>query len=417
MSDLFHVFIERPRSESPDAASTLARAIAARYGIATADLEARLAAGRFRVKGNVDRTTADQFAQDLTRLGAVCTVASASAPPPASGTKPVSLPVVERAPAPPPPARPSTMPSVERVAAPARPSTLPKVERVASPEAPIASDLGALSGEFPLTLSTLDGASEDEARASRKIQLPASFGPPPDEPAASASRKMQLPASFGPAPERVEDAGSGGVDVSMDDGAGVEVFDPFAPPEAQANAPELMLAVDRPSRKSMAAEAAHAAAASASHGSSHGAPAPAVPPVLPARATVAPPAAPAGSMRMPAARPAGGVRALLRDDGVRFLAGVAIAFALGAAPALLVGSARETAAFGEIHASLERQHAEAAQSRVKWDSLDRVRATHAERKRGERQAIAITTILMWAAISGVIGWLWFRKIDWDRVLA
>ena len=57
----------------------------------------------------------------------------------------------------------------------------------------------------------------------------------------------------------------------------------------------------------------------------------------------------------------------------------------------------------------------ARKSRDEWDGLERVRASFVERKRDERQTIAITSVLMWAALSGGLAFVWFRKIDWDRV--
>ena len=71
---LFNVVIEQPRSPAPGAAAALAAAISARYGIPAGDLERRIARGRFRVKSKVDRATADTYAADLTRLGAVCII-------------------------------------------------------------------------------------------------------------------------------------------------------------------------------------------------------------------------------------------------------------------------------------------------------------------------------------------------------
>ena len=44
-----------------------------------------------------------------------------------------------------------------------------------------------------------------------------------------------------------------------------------------------------------------------------------------------------------------------------------------------------------------------------------MRASFLARKRDERQTIAITSVLMWAAASGGLAFVWFRKIDWDRV--
>ena len=383
---LFNVFIERPRSTAVGAVAALARAIGERYGIPIADLEARLAAGRFRVKGNVDRATADSYAHDLARLGAICTIVSVDAAPA------TSVPAV-------------TLPRVERTPAPAPASTRPSQPSWPPPDLDVAQELGALSGEHPLTLSTLDGATEDEARASRKLKLPATFAPP--ESAASASRKVPLPASFGPPPDDDDDS----ADVNLDDSSpAVEVFDPFAPPEAQADAPELMLATDTKPRTSKPISTTPPPVATA---------APLPPPIAstqgrtmheapPTIAPIAPPAA------APSSGP--GWKGALRDDGVRLIVGVVLAVALGALPALLIGASRERAAFAEIDGQLDKRQSEIRTVEA-WEGLDRVRATFRERKEAERQTIAITSLLIWAAIGGGFAWLWFRVIDWRRVLA
>lgn len=375
---LFHVFIERPRSTAPGAVTALAQAIAERYGIPAGELATRMSAGRFRVKGNVDRATADSYVADLARLGAVCTVVAADAAPPPSTTTPaVSLPRVERAPAPAPPPRATPT------------SSWPP------PDVDVEQELGALSGSFPLTLSTLDGATEDEARSSRKIQLPASFAPP-----------VALPASFAPPPEPVADTPSGAVDVAMsDDSKPVEVFDPFAPPEAQANAPELLLADDHKPRRQQHSDPPppHPTAAAA--------------PVAPVAVVAAATQTLAPRHDAPvAARSGGGWKSMLRDDATRLVAGAVLAVAIGAIPALLVGGARERAAFAALDGELDKRQSE-IRTPDAYDGLDRVRATFVERKRAERQSIAITSLMIWAALSGGFTWLWFRKIDWDRVLA
>jgi hypothetical protein len=272
----------------------------------------------------------------------------------------------------------------------------------------IPQELGALSGEFPLTLSTLDGATEDEARASRKVKLPASFAPPEADVAAAASRKVPLPASFGPEPEAADDDGD--IDMSEDDAA-VDVFDPFAPPEAQANAPELLLAVERAPRKTKTVSAAPPPAdprpssdpthaTSASHA---------------IHATLATPAAEPGPPRAWRAT-GGGWKGLLRDDATRLIAGAVLAVAIGAVPALLIGSARERSAFAQLDGELDKRQSE-IRTRDAYDGLDRVRATFIERKRAERQSIAITSLMIWAVVGGGFTWLWFRKLDWDRLLA
>lgn len=415
---LFHVYIERPRSSAPGAALALARAIAEHYGIPAADLARRIDGGRFRVKASVDRATADSYARDLARLGAVCTIVSADAPP-AATAQPVSLPRVDRAP---PPDRPASNPSMARVPAPSAASAAPPAASAAPsaaasavpssppsaaiPPAAIAmppQDLGALSGDFPLTLSTLDGAAEDRARGSRDIPLPASFAPPEPEPLASASRKIPLPASFAPAPE-VHDDGGSDVDLGTDDP--VEVFDPFAPPETQEPAPELALAVEtKPRKKAFSTPPPPSSAPPRISGTMAAQPPPIIPESLPARATPLP--APSAS--------SGGWKGFLSDDGRRFLVGVAVAFVVGAVPSLLVGSARERAASAAIDTEVER-HQDSIRTPDAYAGLDRVRAGYADRKRAERQSIAITTLLMWAVLSGGATFLWFRTIDWKRVL-
>jgi hypothetical protein len=77
---VFHVFVDGARDGSPAGVQRLADAIAAHYGLPPADLRTRLGAGRFRVKGNVDRATADRYVRDLERLGARCTIEPAAAP-------------------------------------------------------------------------------------------------------------------------------------------------------------------------------------------------------------------------------------------------------------------------------------------------------------------------------------------------
>src|SRR5438270_2504223 len=79
MSAMFHVFVEGANDGTPDGIRRLAQAMADHYGLAAADMAARLASGRFRVKGNCDRATADQYARDLQQLGARVKIEPATA--------------------------------------------------------------------------------------------------------------------------------------------------------------------------------------------------------------------------------------------------------------------------------------------------------------------------------------------------
>src|SRR3569623_2060202 len=126
MSVMFHVFVEGAADASPEGVMRLANAMASKYGLPAADLRARLQAGRFRVKGNVDRATAVSYMRDLEILGARCSIEEANAAnslatPPAG--VPVARPSTPNALADQPPSRPSAPPSA--LAGMARPSTPP----------------------------------------------------------------------------------------------------------------------------------------------------------------------------------------------------------------------------------------------------------------------------------------------------
>lgn len=74
----YHVFVDGSVDVSAEGKERLAAAIAAHYGLPIADLRTRIASGRFRVKGNADRATADTYVQDLEALGARCSIEAAS---------------------------------------------------------------------------------------------------------------------------------------------------------------------------------------------------------------------------------------------------------------------------------------------------------------------------------------------------
>ncbi len=71
---LLSVYVEGAKDPSVLGVRRLAALIAARYGLSAADLEKRIASGRFRVKANIDEATARAFVDDLEKLGARCVV-------------------------------------------------------------------------------------------------------------------------------------------------------------------------------------------------------------------------------------------------------------------------------------------------------------------------------------------------------
>jgi hypothetical protein len=104
----------------------------------------------------------------------------------------------------------------------------------------------------------------------------------------------------------------------------------------------------------------------------------------------------------------------LADDRKRFATGIGLVIALGFIPAHVVASIREDAAFSAIDARLVERQA-SVQSIEQWEQLDKLRTSMLDRKHGERRDIALTAIAIWAAVAGGLGYLWFRRIDWDRV--
>lgn len=131
------VYVEGSRDTSAAGVKRLASLIAARYGLAAADLEKRLVAGRFRVKANVDAATARAFASDLEALGALCSIVEAEVSGPVRGLK--GMPALEPsaaaagAPADPSAARVLTPNSARTITASAVPP--PQAARTATPGA------------------------------------------------------------------------------------------------------------------------------------------------------------------------------------------------------------------------------------------------------------------------------------------
>jgi hypothetical protein len=376
MTAPYQVFVEGPKDRSAGAVAALAAAMGARYGLKPVDLEIRLMRGRFKVKAGIDRATAEEYARDLDRLGAICTVVDASgatvevrvaagsaARPGGEGLRPQASGPARSQSSPLPP-RESGLPPPRSagVALPARPVSKPLVSGLAAAKAGGQADLGALGRDDAIALSSLDG--EVEATIEPTSLLPASFGPAatPAPPAAKSSARVMT----GPP------------------------VDLFAAPEGEA---EIELALDVPERPTPTSLPATARAASE----------PAIaPPVVASAARAAGPS------------PVDAVKAQLANPRIRFAAGVVIALLIGFIPAHVIASVRERAAFSEIDHRLHDRQA-AVQSMEEYEQLDKVRARALERKYDERRDIALTAILIWAGVAAAIAYVWFRRVPWDRV--
>ena len=50
-----------------------------------------------------------------------------------------------------------------------------------------------------------------------------------------------------------------------------------------------------------------------------------------------------------------------------------------------------------------------------WQALDQLRDSERDKKIAEKHSIAMTAVLLWAAVSAGFAYVWFRGIDWDRL--
>jgi len=395
----FDVFVEGPVDPSPEATRRLAEMMSQRYGLPAADLMARIARGRFRVKGNADRATADTYAHDLEAIGARVTispaiVSSPSIPVPATPAPTTPTPTAPLATAassgslrasgsslpPQAVARPSSssLPP-QAVARPSSSSLPPQAPRTVTPQ-PFtsglsaafsdqhqpAADLGALGAGAEFSLSSLDGTAESKDAA------PASFAPPASTGASTTTSKSGTPSPQKAAP-----------------------LDLFAPPDAEAAAFVVDLAVDEVQPRERTTTPVSTRAPTPL-------PIPATP-VAPRRATD--PSMPSVANVAHAAPPRW-----------RFAAGVLIAIVLGFIPAHLVAAMRERSAFSKIdeHVKQVQLKVGTPDAPIAYDRLDDFRRDQEDRKKTERRNIALISMLIWAAAGGLFAYVWFRRIPWDR---
>lgn len=408
MPPVFHVFVEGPVDSAPDAVAQLADAMATRYGLPTSEIASRLVRGRFRVKSNVDRATADAYVRDLGAIGARVTIEDAGsavgsvqtpdgsyrasrvtsdpipntnvrasqqiptgrsgeslAPPTRAAS--MSLPPVGLVAATPAAARTTTPPSGLSAAGadarPARVSTPPSGLAAAfSGEIPL--DLGALGDGKALSLASVDGADTTDAAPSAT-----SFAPP-EAGASYETEGLALPASIGP-PTRPTPA-------PRPVAAESAPSDRFAPPDASNEAP-MELTIDETPRARPSVPPANVAAISQ-------------------RLPVMPRPAPSATAVKQA------TRELTRG---RFVAGVVLAIVLGFVPAHFVAAMQERSAYAAIDRKVQQYQADPTVSEAEVESF---RAGQLDAKKRKRTTIALSSMALWAAVSAAAAYVWFRRI-------
>ena len=229
-----------------------------------------------------------------------------------------------------------------------------------SQEIPLSADLGAI-GNDSYSLSSLDGndapASEDQFAPSPG--MPASIGPKPE-----AAPAKPAPRASTPAP-----------------------LDMFAPPDAEEAEQVVNLAVDTSPPKRTERPTT---------------------PALGAATTSAMRKAP------PSQGAVMGGTAAREMPRSRIVAGIFLAILLGFIPAHLIASSREASSFKKIDAQIVATQA-AADTPEMYATLDPFREAQLARKESERRSIAMQSMLLWAVVAAGLGYVWFRRIPWDRM--
>src|SRR5664279_4272890 len=224
---VYHVFVDGAAEATSAAKEQLATNIASHYGMPIDAVRARIASGRFRVKGNCDRPTADTYVRDLTALGARCSIEEATSDNVAK--TPLPFPAV------------TATRSSQNSALPPRQTTPPAIARTSSGSKEYQSGLsaafsgeqqtgglGALGDEGAVfKLSSVDGKDDTGS-----VPAVVNFAPPVAATAASIGPAATKPAAK-PAPTPVKTD---------------EPLDMFAPPDAEDDNFAVNLAPDEVER-------------------------------------------------------------------------------------------------------------------------------------------------------------------------
>ena len=298
---VFHVFVE---------GATNADSLGARLGISAAEVRARLAKGRFRVKANVDRETAERFVRDLTAAGARCAIDEA------------------------------------------KPEFQSGLAAAFTSQAP-AANLGALEQEgAALSLASVDGGEDPVASPPSR-----SFTPPPTSAEPTKARPKDVPLDLFVPPESQEQ------EMALE--LAEELPGRKTPPPASTPLPSAESAKPAPASQPMAA-------ARASQPSMAPPARPSQSMMAPVRSSQS--MARASQPSMTASTTLASRLGPLGEPRARFAAGVFLAVLLGFVPAHIVASIRESSTYGaidtkvrvaqqmadtpEAYASLDRMRAE-----------------------------------------------------------
>jgi hypothetical protein len=299
--------------------------------------------------------------------------------------------------------------------------SLPPGEFDLEPGAEPATQLGALERGGLLALASLDDDAPSVAVpgfavpgfAAPMEAMPASIGPRTARPVARAARPKDEPVDLFAPPDAAPDLVVELADDEIAHRARKRVTaPPVAAPEPVRQSTPAPPVVPAAHRSTPALDARPVGAAGSTASGPAG-PARLLTPTLgplprPARAPGEPlPEAP------PEASWLTGPRQLLASPRGRFAAGALLAIVLGFIPADIVASLRERSALRAIDARVAEVQA-AVDSQDSYDALDAFRADQIAAKRSKRRMIGLSSMLIWGAASGALGYVWFRRIRWER---
>ena len=312
-----------------------------------------MSVGRFRVKSGIGRETAELLVADLESIGAVCTLEDETG-------RPIAL-------------------------APARSVSQSEMQSglAAAAYGSPGQDLGALATNSDgLALATLDGEDDRPAPGPESVAAfePSAFAPPDAgeadlQLAVELNHKPAAPASMQP-----EHA-------YADDGIG--------PVVSGAAVPAGMDATNVPGAMGQPAMGMGSA------------PMPRAPSVAGGTAARSQGLAAAGDLARQ------GLARLSHTPRLRFAVGVFLVLLVGFLPAHVFGVIREGSVYSKIDDQVQAEQ-ESVTDLEAWNALDDSRKAHLERKYSSQRSIALGSIVVWALFGGIIGFVWFRRIDWDE---
>lgn len=384
--ELFHVYVVGAVDTSGEAIPRLAEAMASHYQLPADDLLGRLSRGRFRVKANVDRQTADQYQKDLQQIGAKVLIELSTPSNRASIPPPVGAPS-------------STLP----------PPTIPRTTTPPPLQSGLAAafsgehavgDLSAFDRLDSMSLSSLDG---HDAGAVETSGLPASFAPPLAQASPRArSEPMDLATPSTPPAKRGRPTDSP-----------VELF---APPDAEEAEMKVDIAADELEYK--ARKRTPVAMPVAAPPPEPAPQAPARPTPQPSTTVPPPPSTPVLAPKRATGPVAtvsrGGKLGPLSDERVRFAAGVVVAILIGFLPATVIASSLESSAFKSIDRKVDQQQANALDL-DDYNALDAYRDKQLDAKKSEKRTATLVGLFVWAVAGAGVAYVWFRRVPWDRL--